>query len=609
MRPAGSVRGSVFGVALLATLLVCGSARAELDRADPLEVPTAPLPEPELVAELPFGVRLEQAEVLLRERGFRDLPVLAWAALDAAKDGTRPNFVEKALRLAPTTPGILFEAARQSRDRWAGVMAAFSLLGSFPGMLWLLSTLGVALGLGVLLATTLVVSVGYVRTLALHGHELGHFTDSIDPPSWPGMLLGIGVLALLPLFGMGPLIILAVAGLLATLRLPTRESFGVAVWMGVLGLMAGPLLDNWARISAVQGYADTLLAAWRVDRGQGLPGDEERLELATARDGQLLARLGLAAQLKRRGDLQATKALLDEVPASAPAGLRSQAFNILGSVHLAWGDLKESVEWFEDARAAEESAAVLYNLSQAYGRALRLEDHSALFVAARERDPALIREHTKRGGTTLHSYLIQPHIPLTYFLEQALAPTPHGDHLARHVRSWALGRRAPAWSWLLLPALGAAGAVARRKRISRCRGCSKVICQACSPGVATDTCVTCQRLRTPAGPSDPRLRRAQLDLDRARRRRVRVGLVGAGIVVPGLPGLFEGRAVTGCLRIAGVGVALALLLVSTRLPGPWEIGDLAATLPNVFSALLLLPLYGLSLWESFQRLNKLRVSK
>ncbi len=165
MRPARSVRGSAIGVALLASLLVCGSASAELDRADPLEVPTAPLPRPEAAADLPFGLRLEQAEMFLRARGFRDLPVLAWAALDAAKDGTRPNFVEKAVRLAPTTPGILFEAARQSRDRWAYVTAAFSLLDSFPGMLWLLSSLGIALGLGVLLATTLVVSVGYVRTL------------------------------------------------------------------------------------------------------------------------------------------------------------------------------------------------------------------------------------------------------------------------------------------------------------------------------------------------------------------------------------------------------------------------------------------------------------
>ena len=252
---------------------------------------------------------------------------------------------------------------------------------------------------------------------------------------------------------------------------------------------------------------------------------------------------------------------------------------------------------------------MLYNLCQAYGRALRLDDHSALFVAARESDPALIREHTKRGGTTLHSYLIQPQIPLAHFLHQALAPTPSGESLARHVRSWTLGRRAPAWSWLLLPALGAAGAVARRKRISRCRGCGKVICQACSPGVATDTCVTCQRLRTPDGPSDPRLRRAQLDLDRARRRRVQLSLVGAGIVVPGLPSLFEGRVVKGCLCIAGVGVGFALLSVSTRLPGPWEIGDLAAALPNVFSALLLLPLYAKSLWESFQRASKLRVAR
>lgn len=604
MRSPRGVWGSAWGAALLASILVCGSARAELDRADPLLVPRGPLPVPEDSAGLPLGDRLQAAETVLRGRGFREMPVLAWAALEAAKDGTRPNFIEKALRLAPRTPGVLFEAARQSGGAGAYGKAVLALLASFPGMIWLLSTLGVALGLGVLVATTIVVSIGYGRTLALHGHELGHFTDSIDPPSWPGMLLGISALAMLPLFGMGPLVILAVAGMLAALRLPRRASLAVAASMAALCLCAGPLLDAWSKISAVQGQGDTLLAVWRVERGLPLPGDEAKLSLAAERaPDDLLPRLGLATMFVRRGDLEATERILANVPTSAPAGLRSQAFNVLGSVQLARGEVKKAVEWLEDARAAEESAAVLYNLSQAYGRALRLEEHSALFIAARERDAELIHEHTQIGGTTFHSYLIQPRIPLSSFLAAALAPSTQAADLARNVRIWTLGRRAPAWSWVLLPVFGLAGVVARRKGITRCKRCAKVICTACSPDAAADICVTCERLRSNAGASDPRLRRAQLDLDRARRRRLRLGLFGAGVVLPGLPALFDGQVTSGYLRIAAVGTAVALLTLVPRLPGPWEVGNLGVALPNVFGFGLLIPLYALGLWAAFLRLR------
>jgi tetratricopeptide (TPR) repeat protein len=586
-------------------MLVCGSANAQLDRADPLEVPSGPLPVPEQGADLPFGERLQEAEMALRERGFRELPILAWAALDAAKDGTRPNFIEKALRLAPRTPGVLYEVGRQRGDAGAFPKAAFALLKSFPGLLWLLSTFGVALGVSVLMVTTLMVMVGYGRTIALHGHALGHFTDSIEPPSWPGILLGIGTLALMPLFGMGPLIILAVAGFLAALRLPIRASLAVAMSIAVLGLCAGPLLDGWAKISAVQGQRDTLLAVWRVDRGQPLPGDEARLKLATTLNGDdLLARIGLATLFKRRGDLEATEDLLADIPAAAAPGLRSHAFNILGSVHLARGDLKEAVEWLEDARAAEESAAVLYNLSQAYGRALRLEDHSALFVAARERDPALIREHTQVGGTSLHSYLIQPPIPLSLFLAEAFVSTAPAGDVARKVRAWTLGRRAPAWSWLVLPILGVFGLALRLKGISRCERCGKTICNVCSPGAEMNTCVTCERLLSSAGSSDPRLRRAQLDLDRARRKRVTLGLFGSGILIPGLPALFEGRIAGGCTGIAAVGAGVAMLLIHSRVPGPWEIGDLGHALPAIFGYGLLVPAYALGVWGSFTRLRR-----
>ncbi len=79
--------------------------------------------------------------------------------------------------------------------------------------------------------------------------------------------------------------------------------------------------------------------------------------------------------------------------------------------------------------------------------------------------------------------------------------------------------------------------------------------------------------------------------------------VRAEMVLPGLPAVFDGQVVSGYLRIAAVGTAVALLTLVPRLPGPWEVGNLGVALPNVFGFGLLIPLYALGLWAAFLRLR------
>ena len=145
-------------------------------------------------------------------------------------------------------------------------------------------------------------------------------------------------------------------------------------------------------------------------------------------------------------------------------------------------------------------------------------------------------------------------------------------------------------------------------RRHRCERCGKTICNACSPGAEMNICVTCERLRSSAGSSDPRLRQAQLSLDRARRKRVTLGLFGSGILIPGLSALFEGRIASGCARIAAVGAGIAMLLIPSRVPGPWEIGDLGHTLSAILGFGLLIPSYAFGWWESFKRLRRWRLT-
>ena len=182
-------------LAMLATGMAApGSVRA--DRAEPLDVPLGLVVPPEVTADLDQSDRVERAHRAFEERGYTQLPVLAWALLDAAGS---PEDLEQIVELAPTTPSVLFEAARRSRDPAQLARSVAALIQSFPGVVWLLTLAGAALGLGAFLAAAWAILIGFLRTVNLHGHAFGHATAAQDPPSWPGVLLVLSGLALLPL--------------------------------------------------------------------------------------------------------------------------------------------------------------------------------------------------------------------------------------------------------------------------------------------------------------------------------------------------------------------------------------------------------------------------
>jgi hypothetical protein len=147
----------------------------------------------------------------------------------------------------------------------------------------------------------------------------------------------------------------------------------------------------------------------------------------------------------------------------------------------------------------------------------------------------------------------------------------------------------------------------RRKAVKRCSRCERPLCPRCShEAMAAGTCLRCVRLFIRRERTDPRLRKAQLDVDRRRQRLSRLKMALISLSLPGVPDLMEGRPGRGALALFGFGVGVALGYAPRMLPLPWELGDLARLAPLAPAALLLAPLYAVGVLGAFRRLASLR---
>ena len=270
-----------FGLSILLLIGLSSPVAARGGHASPLVIPVGPGPRPEQIARLDTTQRVERAHAELKARGYDEFPVLAWALLEKAQqEGGSPELIARALALAPNTPSVRFEAAWALHSPTEFVRALLAFPASLPALLWLITLLAAAAGVGAGVAAAAIVLVAAARALPLHAHRLGHLVHSQEPPVWPGVLLALSLLALLARLALGPVLVLAAAGALATASMRFKAgSSGVTASLVVLGLLAGPLMGQWSRLVTVTGHERGLLAAWRIDRGsQPLPDDRQRLE-------------------------------------------------------------------------------------------------------------------------------------------------------------------------------------------------------------------------------------------------------------------------------------------------------------------------------------------
>jgi tetratricopeptide (TPR) repeat protein len=579
--------------------LTAAAAVAEPELAEPLEVPRGPLPVPD--PQLAPEQRVDAAAAELHRRGYADLPVFARALLSRA--GERPERAEIAASLAPRDPGVRWEAARLSGDPIHALAALRAIGSSFPALLWLLVWGTAALGGAVLLATVVAVALSFARSLGVHGHALGHVAQPEDPPAWPGVLVACLPLALLPLVGGGPLAIAALAGLLALVRMRPGEALVLGVLMTSAGLLMGPGLERWSAAAVLPAEQPALLAAWRAERAQPLVGDRDRLENALRPEAaDPLVRVALATTWKRAGEMERVEQVLEPLAPGAPAPLRERAANLRGIAALSRGDHRQAVQSFEEALALRRSAPVLYNLSQAHGRALRLREQETLFTAARELDHEFMRRHAGPDGTNVHRFLVELPLSAWQWLQHGLRSGPGAMELAEQLRTTMLGRAAPWWAPWALPACAALGLAARRRAIRRCVRCLRVICDACTPGSGgAASCPRCRR-RYAYEPRRPRSAQPERTMPVV----LTPAMALAALLVPGSAHWIDGRALRGSLQLLLASAALAALAAARVTPAPPEMGSLAAAIPAAAALACAAPAWGWALLEAAGRLRDAR---
>ncbi|HTO08193.1 MAG TPA: hypothetical protein VMR86_14175 [Myxococcota bacterium] len=603
------MRAMALALLALATVAVAPGALAGASgQQKPLEVPSGPLPEPESGAGLSTPDRVSGAAEAMHDRGFDELPILAWALLETARAEARPELVDKAVALAPGSPGVRFEAARISGDPKELFFALRALGSCLPGALFALALFAITVGGGILALAVGASIFAALRGFGLHGHAFGHTLSARNPPGWPGVLLLLAALGAAPLFGIGPIALAALFGAIGAMRLPRREALFVAGSLAAAGFALGPGLERSSPALAAVGREPALMAAYRIDRGQSLPGDFERVQAASQRQpDDALMRLALATAWLRRGELGRVEDALGTPSDSLPPAIRAAQLNLRGIVRLARGDVSEAISSFERARAAEETAPVVFNLSQAYGRAFRLTERPVAFDAARALDPELVSRYNANEGVNVHKCLIAPSLSLAIYGARALAPSEDSRALAAELRERLLGTFQRDRLWMLLPAAALLALVLRRDSVSRCSRCDQPICARCSREArSAGTCMRCVRLFIKRERTDPRLRKLELDRDRRRQRRAILSQSLASLAAPGLVDLVDDRTVRGTWLLFSLGSGLAALHAPGILPVPWDLGTLGFALPVALALFFLAPPVALGVLQSVSKLGGLR---
>jgi tetratricopeptide (TPR) repeat protein len=588
-------RSSIWKYALAAATglwLASGEpARAELVHADPIAMPAGPLPQPEDSGGAAPD-RLERAAALLGARGIEPAYV-AWALVESSRRSADPRLAERAVALAPEVPAVPLEAGWIWKRPGFLARGLAALPRSYPALLWIVVAGGAVLGIAIGALAALLQVFAAARGLPLLGHALAHRLRARRLSAWPGVMTCLALLALLAAAGAGPVALLALAGCGAALRLRPAESATTALGLLAAGLVLGPGLDFWARAATSLEPRGSLASAWRVERGFPLPGDQELLERAhEKRPGDPLVRLVLAKARVRSGDPAGALAILAAGdPADRPE-LRAAQASLRGWLELAAGNVGRAVEEYERARRERESAVVLFNLSQAYGRALRLDEQAPTFRAARALDPDAVERYARAAAQDPVHLLVPVHLPATLYLRRALSASPAAARLAGELRARLLGRALPETSWMVLPLLGLVGAGLRRSGIARCKRCERTLCAHCAPeNRDAAICVRCVRLFEARHNVDARVRKEQLEIDRRRQRRLDLRAAVLSLFAPGFDALRRGRCTAGTLQLGCVALGLALFLSPHWIAAPWDVGPLAHWTALVGGAVLLVPSY------------------
>ncbi|MCG8589346.1 MAG: hypothetical protein MJE66_08640 [Proteobacteria bacterium] len=479
------------------------------------------------------------------ELGFLSIETPARALLLENGSGPELSNGRLAVMLAPRLPLAHVALARTLWEEGEYTGAAFALWDALVAIprnleasLWLGGSLlamfaAVVSGASLVFMVLTGLSVGRVAA-----HDLGDLV-SRDMPEFARVAL-LGCLLLLPLwlgegllgFGLG----LFAAGV-AFGTASHRKALALAAVLLVLGLYP---LARFAGSALLALETDAVaLAALSVATDTESPAELSWLE--RFEDSDPLAQHALAVRARRKGDLEDATARYTRLAEVRPDD--AVVLNNMANLRFLSGDVNGAIDLYERAQVQAVSPVLLFNLSQAYGRAIRVEDLRATLERAQAASPALLGELSRPGDANLVADLPIP----PRRLRQRFLSADTGEVFAHALRApvapgW-LGRGWPYAAGAFAGVFVLMVAVSGRWRHSgTCMRCGTRLCARCHGTVwSGHMCDGCHRLFQRAETTNAKMRMTRLKELRVReRRRNQIGDL-LSFAVPGTAGLLARR--------------------------------------------------------------------
>jgi tetratricopeptide (TPR) repeat protein len=422
----------------------------------------------------------------------------------------------------------------------AAVRSLRTLSLHLEASLWLSATSFTLLSWVLVGAGFLFIASAALLSLPAASHDLGDLLDQ-SMPGFARVAL-VGALLLLPV-ALGEGLLGWAVGLFAIAFCYADSSRRLALGSAAVLLITGlyPAAELAGRALAALGSDAVAEAAYATERGLASSLDLQRLTRVEGTDS--LATRALALHAKRAGDLKAADTRYRRLIGTTPDPL---VLNNAANVRLELRDIDGAIDFYERAVADLPSAApIWFNLAQAYGRSIRVEDHAAALAEAQSLDAEFVRELTGILTYTGGGYVADLAIPAAELRGRLLeAPRPEAAaRLRAPLAPGRLGADLPTSTaaFALLAILSVL--VRLRFEPSRhCAECGKRICPRCPSRPARKAlCQGCVRLLHRPETVDPMLRTARLEGLRRRAERIRQLRRAAALLVPGFAGLLSGR--------------------------------------------------------------------
>lgn len=512
-----------------------------------------------------FTLRGTQARELALALGVDNADVAARALMATGREDEALAHRLLAVRLAPDLPAAHMALAGEywREGEYRGSIAEVGqAIVAIPKHLeasaWLVGSLLLMLATVLISGSLVFIAVVGLSTFANAAHDLGDVISRQMPGfSRAALLCAVGLTPLA--VGEGAIGLLLVIFAIGFMYQSARHRMVLSLAAALLVLGVHPILQLAGRVLTALDADPVATASFSVVRGTQTEAQLQLLAEAERAGDDMAARI-LAVDARRRGEVEEATARFErllEHDEADPIALTS-----LGNIAFEAGRTDESIAYYERAQTVNDSAVLMFDLSQAYARAFRMEEFEYAMQRAQSLDAEVVAEFSSLADT---GFVADPPFPIARIRNRMLSAgdgTPFSAAVVRVLAPGWLGER-----WLhmagafLLTALLSVLISGRYQHASRCGRCGRRICARCDDSMWTsDLCDGCHHLFNRPQGTDPELRMARLKELRARESRIDKLYLALSMLIPGASGLLAKRPDLCFIGILFFGWAVVLFL-------------------------------------------------